>query len=255
MFMTASTWGTWRQEIHKNEILNFPLGLYDADTLYQIEDNVDLILNRTSVICKENKNEIYSDEQMLPLIYEDKKIVNLQNELDERVFDLYQLTQNQRNLIKERCKWDIDLYYKGANSEGMKPIKIPEQNKNTELEKSPLLSEYLDTLKSKWKGFLRKYEFLTPTIYLSDNHSIICVIFELTHKKEEPTVFADLNLDEFDKLLQTKISDKIFSEGVLRRVTDAKITVVKKNRKMNWTKSEAVKDADATLLKILNPSN
>lgn len=248
MFMTASTWGTWMQEIHLNEILKFPMPIPDKSNCQLVRNIVKKLSEKSQKIIFQAReiNPMLDEKEILPLILNNKTIIDLQNELDELVFDFYQLTRFERNLIKDRCNYDIDYYYKGTKSLGNQPIRDKR-----------FLDEYIQTFKNFWQRKLDENESLKHTIITSKDQSMICIAFQLVSDGAYPNnLNNEIDLGEFDKLLTKKVSRNVFAEGLLRRVSNDQITVIKRNRKSNWSKTEAKIDADASFLEVLKtPEN
>lgn len=230
MFMTASTWGTWRQEIHLNEVLEFPIAVAEKETLVKLEKVVEKI--------KKVRNQ--KDFQAL---HPDLSL--LEEQLDQLVFDLYRLTDFERTLIKDRCDYDIDYYYNGKKSVGYRPIK-----------ESFELKEYINYFGFSWSKSLEKNEYFQPQIYISRDKSMLGILFQLQSSNnipEENKAIVDsiLYMDFDDMLMRNKLSVKVFSDGIFRHVSHNYILIIKRNQKSNWTLTEAKIDADSTLFTAL----
>ncbi|MEM9299743.1 MAG: N-6 DNA methylase [Bacteroidota bacterium] len=229
MFMTASTWGTWRQEIHLNEVLEFPVASPRKEIIRKLEEIVVKIRNT------HNQSDFF---QLKP------NIDNLEKKLDQIVFDLYRLTEFERTLIADRCKYDIDYYYKGDNSIASKPIK-----------KSDELASYIKSFKSHWARSLEENEYFESKVLFSKDRSMLGLVFSLRSSQpdnEKRQLEDDTpEIKDFDDLLLDEVSDKVFAQGIFKRVSDDRILIIKRNQKVNWTLTEAKIDADSTLLSAL----
>ena len=229
MFMTASTWGTWRQEIHLNEVLEFPIAIPSSELKNKISKLVDDIQakNKSNTILLEDTQAIIQ-----PLL----------TELDILVFDLYELTGFERSLIMDRCNLTIDYYYKGERGLGSQSIK----NLN-------YLSDYIQIFKNYWKRKLGEGETFSHTYITSRDKTMIGIVFKLGNVNDiNNNEVSEIDISEFKELLESETSRNVFIEGLFRRVTENdQIIIIKRNRKSNWTKTEAKFDAEATFLEIL----
>ncbi len=230
MFMTASTWGTWREEIHLNEVLDFPIANPSKSEATQI-----------GKIVKGLQEEHRNDDQFFTL-KDETKLRLLEEELDNKVFDLYQLTPFERTLIRNRCNYDIDYYYRGTKSLANEPIR-----------KESELDSYIASFRSHWSLTLEPHEYFDSRIMMSADKSMLGVVFMLRSSKAEITINYkdDPNIDDFESLLSNKVSRDVYTEGLFRRVSDDQIIIIKYNKKGNWTETEAKTDAEATLLHAL----
>lgn len=229
MFMTASTWGTWRQEIHLNEVLEFPIASPSKDIVEELENTVA---------------EIRSAHSQSDFFHLKPDIYHLEKKLDQIVFDLYRLTEFERTLIADRCKYDIDYYYKGDDSIASKPIK-----------KSDELDGYIKSFKSHWARSLEGNEYFESKVLFSKDCSMLGLVFSLrssqpdNEKRQQEN--DTLEIQDFNDLLVGEVSNKVFTQGIFRRVSDDHILIMKRNQKVNWTLTEAKIDADSTLLSAL----
>lgn len=246
LFMTASTWGTWMQEIHLNEIMKFPIPepFSQIENQNLIKKTVEELLTRNNKLESEIRmnNPLLDEKSMLPIINNDEKIKSLSNDLDQAVFDLYQLTDFERSLILDRCNFDIDYYYRDERSVGSQKIKDLNY-----------LSDYVRTFKKIWLRRLDKGEVFNHSFITSKDLTMIGVVFKLKNSDSESmNQVIKIDITDFQELLTKEISHNLFSEGLFRRVTvDDQIIIIKRNRKNNWTETEAKIDADAIFLEVL----
>ena len=93
----------------------------------------------------------------------------------------------------------------------------------------------------------------------SEDWSIIGIVFQLDKKEgaknEGSEILSKMCLSEFQDLVTRRKARNVYSEGVFRRITEKdQIIIIKRNRKSNWTITEAKTDTDAVCLQILNNS-
>jgi type I restriction-modification system DNA methylase subunit len=229
MFMTASNFGIWHDEVHLNEVMEFPIANYDKEVVEKLEKVVREI------------RQVYSQSDK-ELIQPD--INHLEEKLDCLVFDMYRLTDFERTLIMDRCDYDIDYYYNGLKSVACKAARKPEE-----------LTDYISSFKSHWARSLEEHEFFESRVLFSRNGAMLGLIFNLRSSQrdsEESQFESEIpEIQDFDDLLIHEVSSSVFTEGVFRRVSDNYILIIKRNQKINWTLTEAKMDADSTLLSAL----
>src|SRR5205085_1470172 len=117
-FLTNSNWGMWHFELHLGEISRMPIRFPEDKALRdRITDIVDQLRSwkpvRRSLLELEGKTEEELREQ----------IAGLEKQLDEAVFDLYELSKAERDQITDVCNIGIEFFYKNYHSEAAKPVK------------------------------------------------------------------------------------------------------------------------------------
>lgn len=230
MFMTASTWGTWMQEIHMEEILNFPIPKLSESQMANLSQLVDEILSTQEKIDATISN-----------LDSKSHLKELEIRLDDLVYDAYELTDFERNLVKDRCLFEIDYFY--HKEKGL-------ANQPTDIE---FMDRYTDSFKKYWSKSLEVDEYFESQIMYSKDQSMLGVLFHLRSKQNHEAVEnrAKPTLEGFEALLKTEISRNFYADGLLRRVSEDTIFIVKRNLKGHWTQSEAFADAEATLLQAM----
>ena len=243
LFMTSSRWGIWYEEINKIEVLGFPVPVPNEKQKLQIEGIVRRLRESNEQTAKElqTSNPLLSEREIHTLINESSEIKLLEAELDQSVFELYQLTEFERQLVEDRCRFDIDLFYN--KEKGL-------ANQRTDEE---FIDRYFKSFNRHWSKSLEEDEFFEPQIILSEDKSMLGILFHLRSKLDQgiPESQANQTLDDFKSLLKSELSSNIYTDGLLRRVSEETIFIVKRNLKGHWTQSEAIVDAEATLLQAI----
>ena len=241
-FMVASSWGSWHHQIHIDELLNLPIRFPESPDLQaEICEIVDSLRTTNKPIGK-------------------KKIRNLELRLNAAVFELYQLSQHERILVEDRCKFEIDFFYNHSDSYGMQQaVEYSEQLAlfSSELQNEKYLEPYVDVFLSIWNPALEKEkEFFTQMIH-SPDFEMIGIIFS-AKKKSESDLITEPNLlewkdqlDELSKEMLHPFSKRVFIEGIIRIVTTNQIVIIKRNHKRLWSKSMAQEDAQATIMQAM----
>lgn len=250
-FLTCSGWGMWHDEIHLDELEQFPIpGLSDKEDSEYVE--------KLALLMDEIKE--YEDITLFTQIKNNQRsIKEIKEDIDEIVFELYQLTENERNLVKDMCSYGLDLFYKKSDSYAMK--KLPEivdgfYGVEANLyEKNHLIYKYIKKIVSSINRYLTELDAeLEWRVYRSKG--VIAVLF-LSKYKSEPVGEDYENdneweaaLNKFEELSRQKVTENIYIEGSYIGVSENCIVVIKKDERRNWTASMAWDDLNSILLKI-----
>ena len=101
-FLTCSTWGFWRYEIHEEEHLSLPV---------RFPENSDLqerILNAVHQFTTQSGTPNMFDPTT-------PDWQTMQRVLDEAIFDMYKLSEPQRDLVRDLCQTTLEFFYEGAD--------------------------------------------------------------------------------------------------------------------------------------------
>jgi Eco57I restriction-modification methylase len=264
LWMTCGSWGSWHDEIQKPYLENIPVCLPNNNEMRQRISNIVKQLNEFN----SKEHGIFGDDYMLQheIIKREKE---LEQELDQAVFDLYELSDTERDLVQDTCTMGIDLFYRGLNSDAIKPAY--HQNSNTIsygriqdlFSKTNELIEiipYLGVFLEIWNYEIGAEGELTwQLISPKSNSPLLAVVFNLIGKNEKlPTVKTSHEkvwndtLNQLSKQSRYSVGSKrIYIDGLVRIVTNQDIIIIKRNERRLWTKSAARDDAEATILKAI----
>jgi hypothetical protein len=258
-FLTSSKWGVWHDEIQLQDIRKMPIRLpNNRDIRKRIVEAVDKLLERNLKTAD-------------ILRFDDKiKQAALERELDEAIFQLYELSDAERDLVRDMCEFGIEFYYENLKSEGIKsidekrPTKVYGRYHDIPLEHDNQagLEGYLHAFLQTWNRELEPDgEFRWRIIRRKKNSPLIAVIFS-TQRKDEPLPEISHSDDEKawsevlyklkNDLLVPYNSQRIYIDGMIRAVTGSEIIIINRNEKRLWTRSMAREDAEATLLQAIN---
>lgn len=250
-FLTCSGWGMWHDEIHLDELKQFPI-----PSLSGKEDNE--YVERLALLIDEING--YEDITLFTSIENNQRsIKEIKEDIDEIVFDLYQLTENERNLVKDMCSYGLDLFYKKFDSCGME--KLPDITEgvygvetNLYGKKHPIY-KYIKKIVCSINGYLTELDAeLEWKIYRSKE--VIAVLFLSKYKSApigddyENDNEWETALNKFEELSKQKVTDNIYIEGSFVGVSETCIVVIKKDEQRNWTVSMAWDDLTSILLKV-----
>lgn len=274
-FMTTSTWGNWHYEIHHEELLSLPIRLPESqekiDRIVYIVDQLRSVdLSHKKKLRSNNKIQLEMNIDLSNRKSRFEDIKALEDELDQAIFDLYELRISERDLIRDMCDIGIEFFYNEIESQAVKPI-ITKKPKckygllqtTSSLNDSDLpveLISYLKILLNAWNRELYpEGEFSWRIIPSDQSTAMLCVVLSTQEVGHIPqfldndedawvTVLSELN----DALLVPYKSNRVYIDGIVRAVTDTDIIIIKRNEKRLWTKSMAREDVEATLLQAIN---
>jgi len=259
LFMTSASWGTWYDQTVPWDILSMPIKIpkQNSPLVQRIVSAVDSIRAWSPSDTKILENIGPRDE------FPPKK---LQDDLDEAIFDLFELSEPERDLIDDFVKYKFDLFSKGANStvlervrNGLKtfhgtirdlPIQQDDQNE---------LAGYLYTFLQIWNRELEPEGEFRWRVIRPPNVSMLAVVFTTQTKN---TSLPDISISDqeewirilkrCDEALLQPISRRIYIDGIVRAVTDTDIFIIKRDERRLWTRSMAREDAEAALLQAMH---
>jgi type I restriction-modification system DNA methylase subunit len=246
-FMTASRWGVWHDDVLLNEILKMPVTFpKDKELKNRIIEAVDKLRHYNP-----------------PTLGNHIEIKQLENELDDAVFELYMLTESECDLIRDRCQYAIDSFYNPGNEmtiehpglkQGVLSSLPGQKDKHKGLE--GYLYVFLKSLNPELEeGTELAFQVIDPPAV-----PMIAVIFKAQKKGGES--HQDNSVDdllEWGNLLhrlardtRTHYSRNIYIEGILRLVMNDQIIIIKRKEERLWTRSAAYEDVEATFLQTMN---
>ena len=193
----------------------------------------------------------------------------LEDELDDAIFDLYELTEGERDLVRDACNVGLELFYRGVDSDALKSVEpaavdeigfglasdLPKRGKwrNT-------LAGYLDAFLDVWNPELAPNGEFRWRIIRPADVPMLAIAFESesTSSRLPPPGGDDAydwssileRIDEDSR--QPFGSRRIYLEGLARIVTEHDIVIIKRNERRLWTRSAAREDAEATLAQAMS---
>ena len=234
-FLTCSMWGLWHHKIHTNEHLSLPINFFTDSPLQK---------RIISVV-----NQIRSSQGTATLF--DPYSIGwqaMQDELDEAIFDLYVLSQAQRDLVRDMCQVTIEFSYDGMNAQAVKPPPVES------------LERYKDAFLDVWQDRLspRGME-LEARIFAPQNGLLVGMAFELVDlgtAQVHNTVTDNVNWQRWFRRLSRSLpqerSSQIYVDRTIKELSDSdsSMFIIKKAERRLWTKSMARQDAQELLTEV-----
>lgn len=257
-FMTTANWGIWHHEIQlDDELLTLPICFPEDPRLR----------SRIVSIVQELRESTPQDQSLLSAASTGKILSparrrELEAKLDDSVFQLYGLGEEEIDLIRDFCNTGLDFYYRRDESDAAKPAlaQTPDPKcGNAASVPDGAFGQYLRVFMEGWSTYLAADEELWWEVQTSPHgDSMLAMVFtihERSRARGRALVEDDswhVVLQRLDEALRERISSRIYVEGLARAVTDDSIIIIKRNERRLWTKSMAREDAEATMVQAMN---
>ncbi len=243
-FMTSSNWGLWHHEVHLSELLQLPVVL---DESHPATKRVVRIVDNLRGYHPQTENVLHPDgvpEKTIQL-----KRRQWEQQLDEAVFDLYDLTEEQRDLIRDCCEVTLPFFYKPLDSIGA-DLAI---SANGDLQ---WMEQYTSIFARRWNAYLPDDQEMRADLHVGAHDNMVAVEFYPADKGDswdlKPRDDWQHVLDQLaEKLPQPMGTSQIVLDGLVYAVSEDAIIIIKRNLKRLWTRSLAREDADSTICKAM----
>lgn len=251
-FLTCSGWGLWHHELHRDEILSLPVLFPSSDSI-----------RNEIIVCVTVLRAMHSG-----MLDDDCFIQKWETRLDNAIFDLYELPNSERDLIKDMCDVGIPFFYDSFDSIGARPLELGTLPARTgvtsELHSCPTyrvdICGYLETFLDIWNRELdSEAEFSWRLIVPNHSSPMLAAVFSVQPKGSNPKQDSATDEQAWKKLLKELAedlrtpfqSDRIYVDGLVRIVSPTQIIIIKRNEGRFWTRSAAREDAEATMLNAI----
>lgn len=232
LLMTASSYTVEREQIMLDEYLELPLPRIDDNAKKEIASLIDKEIQQSHNILR------YST-------------IN-ENDINHKIYNILNLSVNERILIDDTIRYKIDLFHKKDKS-----LAIKQLNENT-----PETLEYSKKLCNELNETLEDSALkVVPTIYKTSYYSPLClVVIQFIDKNNQQMNESSIIMDDgFNQILSklNKYTLSEYSKGIYvqKNITyfdDDKIYIVKPNQKRFWNLSSAIEDAQNITLEIMS---
>jgi hypothetical protein len=242
-FMTASNWGLWHHEIHlDDELLQLPVILDEKNKVTKAVIRAVDKLREYHPLAKSLFNpDGISEEQI------QSTRLQYERELDNAVFSLYNMNQEQIDLVRDFCEITLPFFYQPITSSGGMPA-ISGKNSSSIL-------EYITIFCRRWNAYLDSDEEMRATIHIGAHENLLALEFYPADKDDPWELLPKTDswryiLDNVSTALKHPMgTSRIIMENVVHIVSGNGIIVIKRNEKRFWTRSIAREDADVTICK------
>ncbi len=242
LFLTTHYWGVWRDKVLVEERLQLPV-IFER-TNPATEKIISIVTKLRNYHPR--KRDIFHPDG-IPVEDIDEQRKQWETELDDAVFELFGLNEEEKDLIRDLCDVTLPFYYAPLESRGSMPA--VEKNDYTWIEK------YVNTFCRRWDGYLGDDEEMRAEVHIGLHGNMVAVEFFPSDKGDSWDLIPKNDnwgyiLEEIGKTLPQPIgASQIIMDGLVHVVSDSGIIVIKRNEKRFWTRSLAREDADSGLCK------
>ncbi len=263
LFMTSGSWGGWHDKVTARDLLGIPLRLSPSWGMPRAEHNaaVTRIVEAVDHLRSKGLATVKALLQpATPEIYEsDAPEYEPLLALDEAVFDLFEISPAERDLVADFWAESHDLYWKGAASAALKPVTLPKslRGRRSDIPENPSrgdLQRYLAAFLDAWDPHQEEGRELAWEVLESPDRNAIAVAFVPVARGAALPEPAD---DEWKSAmarcsatLVKPAASTLPAERVVRAVAGDSFVVLKENTRRRWTASAALEDAEAWLVQL-----
>lgn len=239
-FMSSANWGLWHYEVHLDELLKLPVVLEKNNP---VTTKIITLVDKLRQYHPQNRNVLHSKGLMESEIWTQRR--TWEDELDEAVFELYNLNEEQKDLIRDCCEITLPFFYRPFD----KAVAIPAVDKDDVTS----IENYVKIFARRWNPYLNNDEEMRADVHIGAHGNMVAIEFFPADKKDS------WNLKPKDDswgyvlkhigsaLTHAMGTSQIVLDGILHVVSDEAIIIIKRNERRFWTRSLAREDADATL--------
>lgn len=256
LFMASGSWGVWHDSLVPDDILNLPIRMVGHDG----------VSRRISRAVERLTQAEYSMVRAPTLFAatatgDSPPVLDVLNEIDDAVFDLFELTTAERDLVRDFCQYTLPLVGRRTAWARQPTVDIQGSRMGT-------IADLTDEGDFPWTNYLRAFlrvwnRELAPSgefawrMVADPRAQMVAVVFEtrdieaVTSSGEGEEQRCHDALGRLADSLGARLTASIRSNGMLRGVSDTSVMIAKRNEARLWTASAAREDAEATILQAL----
>ena len=242
LFLTSSSWGLWHDKVLVGERLQLPVVFgEDNYATAKVISIVDKLRN-----SHQQERDVFNPDGMPEKEIQDRRR-EWEVELDEAVFELYGLNEQERDLVRDFCEVTLPFFYQPFNSIGTE--KAVEDSGPAWIEK------YVHTFCKRWNVYLGEDEEMRAEVHVGAHGNMVALEFFPSDKGDpwdlgpKDDTWSDV-LEQIGNTLPRPMgTSQILLDGLVHIVSDSGIIIVKRNEKRFWTRSLAREDADTAICK------
>jgi hypothetical protein len=253
-FTTIGSW-LWHDEIHRTNVVELPICF---PTEIKLRDRIVRIVEELQAL------DLQPQGLELGGVAAQKKLPKLERQLDDAIFDLYELNDAERDLVREMCSIGLDLFYRHQKSNALQETVRPTQSFGSLSDVAQAddgLAAYLRTFLEVWNGELSPDgEFTWNILSPPSRAPLLAVCFTTQYKKNPLPKPTEDDANAWSKLLKGLGKDslvpannsRIFIDTFFRHVSDREVLFIKRNERRFWTRTAAREDAESALTHLMN---
>lgn len=259
LFMTSGKWGLWHDEFVMDDFLELPVRMAgrQASLTRRILGAVDGIFGIGE--ADESEGRLSLGNGFAETAVNEKLL-----ELDEAVFDLFDATPSERDLIRDFMRYTLPLVGRRERWTRQEAADVGTRRQGTArdlvlADDASLLGRYLSVFLRLWNRELAPHGEFSWFTAASPRAPMLAVVFETQEAGaaaadvgDDDGVRWDMALQRLGQALEVPLTTSIRSSGTLRSVSDRHIVIAKRNEARLWTASAAREDVEATILQAIN---
>jgi hypothetical protein len=254
-FATSGSWGLWHDEIHLEDVKQMPICL-PKDT--ELRNRIVRIVEDLQSL------ELEPEGMELAGLATQRRVPKLERQLDDAIFDLYELNAAERDLVREMCSVGLDLFYCHQKSDAVRKVVEPQRRSGVLADlgqDEDGLALYLRAFLEAWNNELGPNgEFGWRILSPPSKAPLLAVCFTTRYKKAPLPKFSGNEAEAWHKLLAKLArnsfthadASRIYIDTFFRHVTDREILFIKRNERRFWTSTAAREDAESALTHLMN---
>ncbi|SDA26268.1 Eco57I restriction-modification methylase [Nitrosospira sp. Nsp18] len=260
LFMTAGSWGGWHDQVTARDVLRVPVRLKPSWGMSKSEHDEAAARIVQAVNClRELPSQTPTTFELFGTPSHEAPEKAWLYQLDDAIFDLFELSQAERELVEDFWAESHDLYWKGADAEATNRLPLPHAAYGTraDLGDAPVrggLQPYLSAFLDAWNAQLPEGSEFHWQVVASPGRDAIAVVFALTDpqglKKQDIDGFWQSVVARCADALDQPISPAFYVKRAVRVASADSFIVLRENARRLWTASTAREDAEALFVQL-----
>ncbi len=234
LFLSLSSWGVEREQVQSNEVFDLP------DLCFSLPSNAqERIVDLIDQIITLKKNQLAQGHELEAL----------EKAIDEAFFEALDYSKNERILIEDFIKYDLDAFQNKGKSHAHHLVTSSE------------MQLYATKLCETLNEFLRLGSQTTAWASVFETSSrlplqVVCVHFNGERAPGTVSLEIPANLHETLKAIEAdtyrKHSESLYFRKFVRFFTADRVYIIKPNEKRFWSRPQALNDADEVIAEVLS---
>lgn len=260
LFMTAGNWGGWHDQVTSRDVLRVPVRLKPSWGMPKTKHN-DAAIRVVQAVS--HLRELPSQNPLALGLFDASSDDNPKESwlavLDEAIFDLFELTKAERDLVEDFWAENHELYWKGAAAEATKRLTLTGALNGTRpnLSEAPErtgLQPYLRAFLEAWNEQLPEGSEFHWQVVVSPARDAVAVVFtlggaEISTQQGTQGDWGSIVARCADALDQP-ISHAFYTKRIVRAATADSFIILRENTRRLWTASTAREDAEALFVQL-----
>lgn len=227
LFLSISSLGVEREQVMLEEYLSLPsfINLLNDQNLKNLTSLYDSLVSEKDELLKK-----------------DTDLTIIESQIDDFIYDLFEITDQERYLIEDMIDYKFDLFLEGENSIALNPISTNELERyaNVLCESLNHLLLTNDTVASaKVHELPRSIPLRMVVLDFNKKDSSKDTLFREKYKKS-----IKILLSEIDEFVYNHFSESLYFRKVIKYLKNNQIYLIKPNESKFWTRSEALNDSN-----------